>query len=89
MKRWKYPYVFIFGKVGNVIHGVKLNSVRPVDFLSFLLKLKDKRKGTDDYLHLDELLRTFGSVKDDDGAGVYNILKTSPKVLKEIIEHIS
>ena len=75
-------YVFIFGKVGNVIHGVKLNSVRPVDFLSFLLKLKDKRKGTDDYLHLDEILRTFGSIKDDDGAGVYNILKTSPKVYK-------
>ena len=64
------------------MHGVKLNSVRPVDFLSFLLKLKDKRKSTDDYVHLDELLRTFGSIKDDDGAGVYNILKTSPKVYK-------
>ena len=77
----KAAYVFLFGRVGDVLHGVKLNAVRPTDFLGFLSKLKDKRKSTgDDYEHLDELLKTFGNIKTDDGSGVYNILKGSPKV---------
>ena len=74
-------YVFIFGRVGDVLHGVKLNSVRPVDFLSFLSKLKAKGLDADgDYEHLDEILKKFGNIKTDDGAGVYNILKGTPKV---------
>ena len=91
MQRWKIKkfnemervvYVFLFGRVGDVLHGVKLNA-RPTDFLGFLSKLKDKRKSTgDDYQHLDELLKTFGNIKTDDGSGVYNILKGSPKVYK-------
>ena len=41
-------YVFIFGMI-NQLHGVKLNSVHPREFLSFLSKLKDKRKSIDDH----------------------------------------
>ena len=73
-------YVFIFGAVANQLHGVKLNSVHPREFLSFLSKLKDKRKSIDDALHLDEVLKNFGNIKTDDGKQVYNLLKSSPKV---------
>jgi hypothetical protein len=76
----KAAYVFIFGSVGDTIHGVKLNSVHPRDFMGFLSKLKDKNANIDDSLHLDEILKNFGSIKSDDGTQVYKLLKSSPKV---------
>ncbi len=48
--------------------------------MGFLSKLKDKNANIDDSLHLDEILKNFGSIKSDDGAQVYKLLKSSPKV---------
>ena len=76
----KAALVFIFGKVGTTMHGVKINSVRPADFISFLSKLKKKGKSISESTHLDEVLKNFGGTRDDDGNAVYKILKGSPRV---------
>ena len=76
----KAALVFLFGKVGTTMHGVKINSVRPSDFLSFLGKLKQKGKTIDEGVHLDEMLKNFGGTRDDDGNAVYKLLKGSPRV---------
>ena len=70
-------YVFVIGRVGDVIHALKLNEIKPVEFFTFLSKLKNPRMRVTEsnFLHLDETLRNFGNIKTDDGQGIYNILK--------------
>ena len=36
-------YVFVIGKVGDKIHCIKLNEIKPIDFTQFIGKLRDKR----------------------------------------------
>ena len=35
-------YVFVIGKVGDKIHCIKLNEIKPIDFTQFIGKLRDK-----------------------------------------------
>jgi hypothetical protein len=56
----KARYVFVIGKVDNkYIHCIKLNDIRPNDFINFINKLRDKRIpiGSDQSLEL--LLKKF------------------------------
>lgn len=52
-------FVFVIGRVDNVIHCIKLNDIKPLDFTQFINKLRDKRLkiGTDQ--SLESLLKTF------------------------------
>lgn len=54
-------YVFVLGKVGNKIHCLKLNNIKPTDFTNLLFKLREKRVpiGRDNKLNL--LLRHFST----------------------------
>lgn len=52
-------YIFVIGIVGNKVHAIKLNPIRPIDFTNFIGKLRDKRIpiGSDQALEL--LLKRF------------------------------
>jgi len=52
-------YVFVIGIVGNKVHAIKLNPIKPIDFTTFINKLRDKRIpiGSDQALEL--LLKKF------------------------------
>jgi hypothetical protein len=47
-------YVFVIGKIGDKLHCLKLNSIKPSDFTNFISKLRDRRipLATDTMLHL-------------------------------------
>lgn len=47
-------YVFVIGKVGDKLHCLKLNPIKPVDFTQFITQLRDKRIpiAPDTMLHL-------------------------------------
>lgn len=73
-------FIFVIGRVGDTIHALKMNEIKPVNFFGFLSKIKNPRKRITDtnFIHLDELIRNFGNIKTDDGQGIFNILKGSP-----------
>lgn len=48
--------VFVIGKVGDSIHTLKLNEIKPIDFANFLYKLRDKRVPVDPNLRLENHL---------------------------------
>ena len=52
-------YIFVIGIVGNKVHAIKLNPIKPIDFTNFIGKLRDKRIpiGSDQSLEL--LLKKF------------------------------
>ena len=52
-------YIFVIGIVGNKVHAIKLNPIKPIDFTMFINKLRDKRIpiGSDQALEL--LLKKF------------------------------
>ena len=53
-------YVFVIGKVdGKYIHCIKLNDIRPNDFISFINKLRDKRIPIGSDQALEILLKRF------------------------------
>lgn len=53
-------YVFVIGKVDNkYIHCIKLNDIRPTDFLNFINKLRDKRIPIASDQSLELLLKKF------------------------------
>lgn len=53
-------YVFVIGKVDNThIHCIKLNDIRPTDFINFINKLRDKRVPIRSDQPLEELLKKF------------------------------
>lgn len=54
-------YIFVIGKVGNKIHCLKLNEIKPILFTSFLYKLRDIRKKIGRTNQLSELLKLFAS----------------------------
>ena len=60
-------YIFVIGIVGNKVHAIKLNPIRPIDFTNFIAKLRDKRIpiGSDQSLEL--LLKKFSK----DGNGLF------------------
>lgn len=60
-------YIFVIGIVGNKVHAIKLNPIRPIDFTNFIGKLRDKRIpiGSDQSLEL--LLKKFSK----DGNGLF------------------
>lgn len=55
----KARYIFVIGIVGDKVHAIKLNPIKPLDFTNFINKLRDKRIpiGSDQSLEL--LLKKF------------------------------
>ena len=55
-------YVFVIGKVGDKLHCLKLNPIKPVDFTQFITQLRDKRIpiAPDTMLHL--FLKKFSPI---------------------------
>lgn len=76
-------YVFVIGKVDNkYIHCIKLNEIRPNDFINFINKLRDKRIriGSDQSLEL--LLKKFSK----DGKSLFeSYVKTNPKIYSPVL----
>ena len=60
-------YIFVIGIVGDKVHAIKLNPIKPIDFTNFINKLRDKRIpiGSDQSLEL--LLKKFSK----DGNGLF------------------
>jgi hypothetical protein len=60
-------YIFVIGIVGNKVHAIKLNPIKPIDFTMFINKLRDKRIpiGSDQALEL--LLKKFSK----DGSSLF------------------
>ena len=58
-------YVFVIGKIGDKIHCLKLNSIKPADFTNFISKLRDRRipLAKDTMLHL--FLTKFSAAGND------------------------
>lgn len=52
-------YVFVIGKIDNKIHCIKLNNIRPLHFIEFINKLRDKRIPIKSSQALEELLKIF------------------------------
>lgn len=53
-------YVFVIGKVNNThIHCIKLNDIKPIDFIKFINKLRDKRIPIGEDQPLEQLLKKF------------------------------
>jgi len=52
-------FVFVVGIVENKIHCLKLNDIQPKKFITFLNKIRDKRKPIDDETPINELLLKF------------------------------
>jgi len=51
--------VFVIGKIGDDIHTLKLNGIKPIDFANFLYKLRDKRIPVNPSLRLENHLTKF------------------------------
>lgn len=52
-------YIFVIGKVLNKIHAIRLNNIKPLDFIEFINRLRDKRIPIKSDQALEELLKTF------------------------------
>ena len=52
-------YIFVIGIVGDKVHAIKLNPIKPLDFTNFILKLRDKRIPIGDDQQLETLLKRF------------------------------
>lgn len=70
-------YIFVIGIVGDKVHAIKLNPIKPIDFTNFIGKLRDKRIpiGSDQSLEL--LLKKFSK----DGNGLFeSFIKPNSKL---------
>lgn len=54
-------YVFVIGKVGDKIHCIKLNEIKPIDFTQFIGKLRDKRIPLSENQMLHLFLKKFAT----------------------------
>lgn len=53
-------YVFVIGKVDDKIHCIKLNEIKPIDFIQFLNKIRNKQIPIKEDQKLEEVLKKFG-----------------------------
>lgn len=70
-------YIFVIGIVGDKVHAIKLNPIKPIDFTNFIGKLRDKRIpiGSDQSLEL--LLKKFSK----DGSSLFeSFIKPNSKL---------
>jgi hypothetical protein len=77
-------YIFVIGIVGDKVHAIKLNPIRPLDFTNFISKLRDKRIpiGSDQSLEL--LLKKFNR----DGSGLFEShIKNNSKVYSKSLSN--
>jgi hypothetical protein len=52
-------YIFVIGRVDDKIHCIKLNEIKPQDFIKFINKIRDKRIPIKENQRLEELLKKF------------------------------
>lgn len=70
-------YVFVIGRVADKIHAIRLNNIRPLNFIEFINRLRDKRIPIKSDQALEELLKTFAK----DGKILFeSYIKNNPKV---------
>ena len=70
-------YVFVIGRVADKIHAIRLNNIKPLNFIEFINRLRDKRIPIKSDQALEELLKTFSK----DGKMLFeSYIKNNPKV---------
>lgn len=70
-------YVFVIGKVDEKIHCIKLNEIKPIDFIQFLNKIRNKQIPIKEDQKLEEVLKKFGK----DGKQLFeSYVKNNPKI---------
>lgn len=70
-------YIFVIGIVGNKVHAIKLNPIKPLDFTNFIGKLRDKKIPIGDDQQLETLLKRFSK----DGNSLFeSYVKNNSKV---------
>ena len=77
-------YVFVIGKVGDKLHCLKLNPIKPVDFTQFITQLRDKRIpiAPDTMLHL--FLKKFSP----DGNDLFHTkIKNNKKIYSPVLQN--
>ena len=77
-------YIFVIGIVGNKVHAIKLNPIKPLNFTSFINKLRDKRIpiGSDQALEL--LLKKFSK----DGNSLFeSYIKNNSKIYSPTLKN--
>lgn len=77
-------YVFVIGKVGDKLHCLKLNPIKPVDFTQFITQLRDKRIpiAPDTMLHL--FLKKFSP----DGNDLFlTKIKNNKKIYSPVLQN--
>jgi hypothetical protein len=52
-------YIFVIGKVADKIHAIRLNNIKPLNFIEFINRLRDKKIPIKSDQALEELLKTF------------------------------
>lgn len=60
-------YIFVIGIVDKKLHCIKLNPIKPIDFTTFIAKLRDKRIPIGSDQSLEFLLKKFSK----DGANLF------------------
>jgi len=70
-------YIFVIGIVGDKVHAIKLNPIRPLDFTNFIGKLRDRRIPIGSDQRLEELLKKFSR---DGGSLFESHIKNNNKI---------
>lgn len=77
-------YIFVIGIVGDKVHAIKLNPIKPLNFTNFINKLRDKRIpiGSDQALEL--LLKKFSR----DGNSLFeSYIKNNSKIYSPTLKN--
>lgn len=70
-------YVFVIGKVEDKIHCIKLNEIKPLDFIQFLNKVRNKQIEIKEDQRLEDILKKYSK----DGKLLFeSYVKTNPRI---------
>ena len=70
-------YIFVIGIVGNKVHAIKINPIKPLDFTNFISKLRDRRIPIGEDQRLEDLLKKYSR----DGSSLFESnIKNNSKV---------
>lgn len=77
-------YIFVIGIVGNKVHAIKLNPIRPLDFTNFIGKLRDRRVPIGEDQRLEDLLKKYSK----DGSSLFESnIKNNPKIYSNSLKN--
>lgn len=77
-------YIFVIGIVGDKVHAIKLNPIKPLNFTSFINKLRDKRISIGSDQSLELLLKKFSR----DGNSLFeSYIKNNSKIYSPTLKN--